>query len=173
MRNSVANLLGIISQRPDPLMLLITMTLLLSSCAKYRLDAQVRELCAKDGGIKVYETVKLPPDKFNRWGQINFYHPTRRENALGPEYLFKEYTHYYLKGNFSEPAMRRVHYQVIRRSDAKLLGELIGYSRRGGDLLSPPFQPSAFRCPDGYGDTVLLKQIFKKILIRNKINEYH
>jgi hypothetical protein len=66
---------------------------------KARLDARVRELCTKDGGIRVYETVMLPPDKFNRWGQINFYKPTQGENALGPDYVFKEETVYYQHGN--------------------------------------------------------------------------
>jgi len=35
----------------------------------------------------VYETVELPAEMFNRWGQINFFQPTQGENALGPEYL--------------------------------------------------------------------------------------
>lgn len=29
---------------------------------KWLLDRQVRELCAKDGGVKVYETMRLPPE---------------------------------------------------------------------------------------------------------------
>ena len=56
---------------------------------KWWLDYQVRELCAKDGGVKVYETVTLPPDKFNQYGQINFYKPTQGENTLGSEYIYK------------------------------------------------------------------------------------
>lgn len=39
---------------------------------KARLDKEVDRLCAIDGGIKVYETVLLPPDKFNQWGEVNF-----------------------------------------------------------------------------------------------------
>ncbi|MBS1186041.1 MAG: hypothetical protein H6R04_59 [Burkholderiaceae bacterium] len=52
--------------------------LVLGGCEreKDRLDLQVRELCAKDGDIRVYETVVLPPEKFNKWGQVNFYEPT-------------------------------------------------------------------------------------------------
>lgn len=55
----------------------------------YYYDIQVSSLCAKDGGVKVYETVKLPAERFDQWGQINFYRPTQNENALGPEYEFK------------------------------------------------------------------------------------
>ena len=35
---------------------------------KARLDREVDRLCAIDGGIRVYETVQLPSDKFNKWG---------------------------------------------------------------------------------------------------------
>ncbi len=65
--------------------------LLMASCAtqtQMALDAEVRRLCAIDGGVKVYETVKLPPDKFDKWGMVNFYKPTQGENALGPDYVF-------------------------------------------------------------------------------------
>jgi hypothetical protein len=122
---------------------LIALGPLLAGCEKARLDAQVRELCAKDGGIKVYETVKLPAEKFNRWGQPNFYDPTGGENALGPEYIYKSEDHYYPTGN---PAMIRHHHQVMRRSDGKSLGEAISYGRGGGDLPGP-WHGSSFRCP--------------------------
>ena len=52
---------------------------------KFYYDAEVRRLCAIDGGVKVYETVKLPADKFNQWGQVNFYKPDQGESALGSE----------------------------------------------------------------------------------------
>ena len=124
-----------------------------------RLDAQVRELCAKDGGIKVYETVTLPAEKFNQWGQVNFYRPTQGENALGSEFIFKEEHIYYQRGS---PEMWRIRYQLFRRSDGKLLGESIGYSRRGGDPIGP-WNDSSFGCPDNRGDVPFLSQIFIKI----------
>ena len=110
------------------------MTLVLTGCEKWRLDAQVKELCAKDGGIKVYETVKLPAAKFDKFSQVNFYRPTQGENALGPEYVLKTETHYYRSGN---PEMWRDKYQIFQRSDGRLLGEAVNYSRRGGDLPGP------------------------------------
>lgn len=123
-----------------------------------RLDEEVQRLCAKDGGIKVYETVKLSPEKFNEWGQPNFYKPTQGENALGPEYSYRFDINYYRKGN---PQMSRYHIQVIRRSDGKLLGEAISYGRGGGDLPSP-MHDSSFSCPspDKAGEIALFRQIF-------------
>lgn len=125
-------------------------TLLASACAsptRVDLDAEVRRLCAVDGGIKIYEAVKLPPDKFDDYGQINFFRPTQGESALGPEYLFNRETTYYRKGN---PELWRTHYVIARRSDNKVLGELIEYSRRGGDLPGP-WHESSFGCPDPKG----------------------
>ena len=46
---------------------------MISSCAspsKSDLDAEVKRLCAIDGGIKVYEKVKLPANKFDQYGRI-------------------------------------------------------------------------------------------------------
>jgi hypothetical protein len=123
---------------------------------KYYYDAQVRRLCAQDGGIKVYEQVKLPAERFDKWGMVNFYRPTQRENALGLEYVFRQQTTYLRRG---DPEMWRDHYQVVRRSNGRLLGEAISYSRRGGDLPGP-WHPSSFGCPERAGDASLVRAIF-------------
>jgi hypothetical protein len=39
---------------------------------KDRLDREVKRLCAIDGGITVYETVKLPAERFDGYGQIAY-----------------------------------------------------------------------------------------------------
>lgn len=126
---------------------LCTLLLAIAGCAtpsQMVLDAEVKRLCAIDGGIKVYETVKLPADRFNKWGQINFYKPTQGENTLGPEYVYRSETMYLRQGH---PDLRRDHVQVFRKSDMKILGEATTYVRGGGDLPGP-WQPSAFRCPN-------------------------
>ena len=140
------------------LIIAIAMLQLPAGCEKASLDQQVKELCAKDGGVKVYETVTLPAEKFNQWGQPNFYKPTKRENALGTEYIFKEDRHYYRRDN---PEMSRTHYQIFRRSDSKLLGETVLYARGGGDMPGP-WHESSFTCPDPNkaGDVALLAEIF-------------
>jgi hypothetical protein len=122
---------------------------------KDRLDTEVRRLCANDGGVKVYEQVTLSPDKFDKYGSINFYHRMSKE-PLGPEYVFEADINYFRKGN---PEMWRNHYRVIRRSDGKVLGESVSYSRRGGDLPGP-WHDSSFQCPEHAGDASLLKQLF-------------
>ncbi len=149
---------------------LITLLLLLpltTACAsdpgKAELDAKVKRLCAIDGGVKVYETVKLPADKFNQWGQINFYKPTQGENALGPDYVFKRDMHWYVKGDpyTHEATMLRASYKIVRRFDGKILAETVIYGRGGGDLPGP-WYPSSFSCPEinVAGPNALLRAVF-------------
>ncbi|MBX3677252.1 MAG: hypothetical protein KF853_09550 [Rhodocyclaceae bacterium] len=141
-----------------PLLLAAALLPLLAGCEKHRLDQQVKELCAKDGGIKVYETVKLPADRFDQWGMVKPYDPTQKENALGPEYLFNREITYYRQGN---PDMFRMHTQVVRRSDGKLLGESVFYKRGGGDLPGP-WHGSSFMCPELSIANDVLRQVFIK-----------
>lgn len=124
----------------------------------YYYDAQVNRLCAQDGGIKIYETVKLPKDKFNEWGQPNFFRPTQGENALGPEYVYRSEDRYYREGN---PALIRYHHQVIRRSSGAVLGEAVSYGRGGGDLPGP-WAPSNYHCPptSESSEIALFKRVF-------------
>jgi hypothetical protein len=121
-------------------------------------DGQVRELCAKDGGIKVYETVKLPPEKFNQWGQPNFYKPTQGENALGADYLYKSENQYLHHG---DPYLRVDRERIYRKADMKLLGEATAYVRGGGDIPGP-WQPSAYRCPSATSSDggMLMNKVF-------------
>jgi hypothetical protein len=131
--------------------------MLVSNGVKAHYDRQVREMCAKDGGVKVYETVRLPVEKFNQWGQVNFYRPDQGEDALGSEYVFKRKTVYHKQGN---PDLFRMHTQVIRRSDGKLLGESVFYKRGGGDLPGP-WHGSSFMCPELGVKADILRQIFE------------
>lgn len=147
---------------------MVAVVLLVASCAtpsKSELDAEVKRLCAVDGGIKVYETVNLPPDKFDQWGKINFYRPTRNEDAAGSDYTFRESVQYYRRGDADagtgQSVMTRRQYQLFRKADGKLLGETVLYGRRGGDMPGP-WHPSSYSCPDPSqaGDVALLSRIF-------------
>ena len=129
------------------------MSLALSGCAlgvKSELDSEAERLCAIDGGVKVYEKVMLPARNFDRFGNV----PLRSKEYATPEdqYYLVSQTHYYRQGN---PGFWRTVYQLIRRSDGKVLGESVYYARRGGDMRVPsPRHESSFSCPkpgDGPG----------------------
>ena len=117
-------------------------------------DAEVNRLCAKDGGVKVYETVKLPAEKFDKYGVVRI--PSKQDAKLGDEYYYEWNVHHYRQG---EPSIRRDHFLIVRRSDAKLLGESISYARRGGDMPGP-WHPSSFRCPEQADEVILTQRIF-------------
>ena len=104
-------------------------------------DTQVRELCAKDGGVKVYEQVVLPVERFDKWGNVDV--PNKRHAKQYDEYYFEPETAYLKQGS---PVLVRTVTRIIRRSDGKVLGESVRYGRGGGDLPGP-WEPSTFDCP--------------------------
>lgn len=117
-------------------------------------DAKVRELCAKDGGVKVYETVALPPEMFDKWGVVNI--PFKERAKPDEEYYYESETYYLRKGN---PEMWQTQYRIVRRSDAKILGQAVCYARRGGDFPGP-WHPSSYGCPENGDISFLKKQVF-------------
>ena len=108
---------------------------------KDRLDREVKRLCAIDGGIKVYETVKLPTERFDQYGQIRV--PAKWLAKPEDEYYYEGSTNYLIKGN---PELLQLRTQLYRKSDNELLGESTLYVRRGGDLPGP-WHSSSFSCP--------------------------
>lgn len=120
-------------------------------------DAKVREMCEKDGGIKVYETMKLPPEKLNEWGQPAFRIPSKKDLTASDQYYYEWNVHYYKKGN---PELSQDHFKLFRRHDSKLLGEAISYGRGGGDFPSPA-HGSSFTCPSNANFTALKARVFQ------------
>lgn len=123
---------------------------------KWWLDYQVRELCAKDGGVKVYETVELPSERFDKWGNVRI--PNKKHAQSTDEYYFESDDYYYREDN---PKLLRSRYQIVRRSDGKVLGESVYYGRGGGDLPGP-WHGSSFTCPEPTESIGLEKSIFLK-----------
>lgn len=128
----------------------------LAGCEKQRLDAQVKELCAKDGGVKVYVQVKLPSERFDQWGNVQI--PPKEKVRVDDNFYYELNTTYIRKG---DPEIWRSHFRVIRKSDSKLLGESVSYSRRGGDPPGP-WHASSFECPDINTQSSMSKLIFIK-----------
>ena len=95
-------------------------------------DAKVRELCVKDGGIKVYETVELSPNFIDKFGRISI--PEKSDAKSTDEYYYESFRDYSQNGDLT---ISRVQHQIVRRRDGKVLGELIRYGRSGGDLYGP------------------------------------
>lgn len=134
-----------------------------SACAsgpsKAELDAEVRRLCAIDGGVKVYETVKLPLGLLDKYGAIQI--PSKARAKPSDEYYYDWTVTYITKGKPEDgvPDLARSHFKLHRTSDNKLLGESVAYTRRGGDIAGP-WHPSHFTCPSDSGLTVLQNRVF-------------
>jgi hypothetical protein len=126
------------------LLLLPLVTACASGPGKAELDEEVKRLCAIDGGVKVYETVRLPAEKFDELKRRNFVLPDKSTATPADEYYAETVRHYYRQGN---PEMSRRQYRIIRRSDGKVLGESVRYGRGGGDILGP-WHETSFTCPD-------------------------
>jgi len=136
---------------------------------KWQADKLVDELCAKDGGIKVYETVTLPKDRFNQWGQfiIHFkgyakpsdeYFMINQYKTIAETKNHAGYTSFY-------PVISQYKITVFRNADIKKMGEGISYSRGGGDPIGP-WMGSSYTCPN-YVESELNKNIF---LINKSVN---
>jgi len=135
-------------------------TLFLAGCEKARLDDEVRRLCAKDGGVKVYETVRLTEEEYqkllNRYGELDI---RNKDYAKPFDAFFQESNTTYLRtGN---PELWRSEYRLVRRSDGKVLATSIHYTRRGGDLPGP-WHDSSFSCPDTQANPRMADLAIKK-----------
>ena len=110
----------------------------------YYYDAQVNRLCAQDGGIKIHEKVRLPADTFDTYAGRNWVLPDKARLKPEDEYYIETDRRYFRQGN---PEFSRNQHRIIRRSDGKVLAELVRYGRGGGDLPGP-WHGSSFSCPD-------------------------
>lgn len=104
-------------------------------------DWKVRQLCAIDGGVKVYETATLKQEMLDWAGRIHI--PNRQDIKPTGEY-YGEYDMYYYRK--SDPSVRRVRYRIVRLADQKIMAETIRYERGGGGLIGPWHQ-SGSHCP--------------------------
>jgi hypothetical protein len=129
---------------------LVVAALWLTACEKYALDRQMEELCKKDGGVKVYETVKLPGSEFDSQGQplTKYIMAAKEEEKFGPDYRYVVLREELKTGDpfKGEGRLTRFEESIYRRADSKLLGNAVTYSRAGGDLIVLS-HPSSNSCP--------------------------
>lgn len=128
----------------------------LAQGATWQADKQVRELCAKDGGVRVYETVTLPAERFDKWGNVNI---SNKQHAKPSDEYYSEFEDLYLRQG--KPNLQRIQTWIVRKSDGKVLGESVRYLRtRGG--LPGPWVGKSFMCPQiADAEGKLEKLIFK------------
>lgn len=144
---------------PLALVVLLLLTIGFFEGRKAYWDYRVKEMCEKDGGVKVFEAIKLPSEMFNQWGQVSFQIPLKYNAKSSDEYYFEWDIQYYQRGS---PEVWRNHFTLIRVIDKKILGEAIGYSRRGGDFPGP-WHESSYGCSPSADISILKQHIFRSI----------
>lgn len=107
-------------------------------------DSEVKGMCEKDGGVKIFEKVELNSRQYalllNQFGQLS---PPLESRSAEDVPIVHNNAYIYIRRN--NPEVRRDELVVIRKSDKKVLGVSVSYSRVGGDLIA--LHPSYFSCP--------------------------
>jgi hypothetical protein len=119
-------------------------------------DAQIRTLCAKDGGSTIFERVTLSKEEYERFGGYagGIRIPFVGKDPKGSPYVLEILVAPLREG---EPYVARFETLIRRRVDGKLLSRRVEYLRRGGDLPTG-LPPSSFTCPRAF--SVLSKETF-------------
>jgi hypothetical protein len=114
----------------------------LAGCERWELDQQMGELCKKDGGVKVHETVPLPAGEFSKdgipfssyWRDSSLVGTTGR---LGPNYRYLSRDETIKAGDPMKGEGRLTRYveEIYRIKDGRLLGSSVWYGRSGGDFI--------------------------------------
>ena len=121
-------------------------------------DKKTQSMCDKGAGLTIYERVVVskkqsPSIKFSPRNTIIF--PLEGREKEG-DLFFRRYEH----KDMSKWLLKIVKHQqsIVRRSDGKVLGARISYSRVGGDF-PLGFEQSYFSCGRNVKDILLLNSV--------------
>ena len=129
-------------------------------------DRRVQDLCAKEGGITIYETVTLRDRRYlDRDLNVRIPPILERATGYGPmdfeakpdDIFFRTSTLTILRED--RPRVAKSDVLVFRTSDKKVLGRATTFGRVGADLLAIDFE-SRLTCPDGASESDLFKRLF-------------
>lgn len=119
-------------------------------------DSKVKEMCDKDGGVTVFETVQLGTQDHRNIDEILDVLPRDKDSMLAsrkPYYL--QVTQSTIRQ--SNPVVMRGKTEIYRRSDSKLLGRSVRYWRTGGDFPTGLSQGTHYICP---ANSKLVERVF-------------
>jgi hypothetical protein len=129
---------------PVTLIVLLALVFAFYEGRKAYWDYQVREMCKKDGGIIVNESVAIDRAQFQVWGGIGDVLGVPNESERRLDIPFYRRTKDENLHDWN-PRVMRIETEYIRRRDEKTLGKSIYYFRRGGDFPSWAHE-SSFGC---------------------------
>ena len=145
-------------------LLAVALTSILAACVGYvpgrqsYWDAQIKEMCANDGGVRIFERLRVSKTDIARLGTIGekIGIPTKSlAHPDAPAYADLRIT--YIRE--ADPVVSRHETSVIRRSDQSIIAKWVAYTRSGGDLPGPG-HPSHYSCPQHSQIVSDLQQLF-------------
>ena len=121
-------------------------------------DEQVREMCERDGGVRIYEKLRITKADIELLGRVGgkIGVPAKDlANPKAPAYQELKITRI-RDGN---PRVSRTDLIIVRRADQTVVAQATIYARSGGDFPSPA-QTSGYRCPDAKTIMSDLQELF-------------
>jgi hypothetical protein len=117
-------------------------------------DAIVKENCQKDGGVTVYERVKITPSEQRQLGGVGETIPVPAKEFAKPAapYVAENKTTWLHRSN---PEVVRSETFIVRTSDGKVLARLVDYARIGQDVIRP------YSCQDAGLRVDVVRQTFE------------
>jgi hypothetical protein len=121
-------------------------------------DHKVNELCAQDGGMAIYQRIRIPKADVDRgvqpitWSGSSigqgqrFISTTDKKRAHPNALVYSEEKVTWLRE--ANPSVRRVELQFRRSNDQAVIGKWVYYSRVGGDIPTGIAHDSSYVCPD-------------------------
>ena len=111
-------------------------------------DAKVKEMCEKDGGLKVFEIAEVSREEYERFrvapGQG---YAIRPEQYSGAAPIVRRTVQTTIRER--NPEVWRSEQSAVRRSDGKVLATYVNYARVGGDFPTGIGHHSSYLCPGG------------------------
>jgi hypothetical protein len=132
----------------------LLLVLLLSGCGGWMpgrqayWDEQVNDLCKKDGGVQIFQTLRITEEEANllgrAFGRINI--PIRQlADPNAPVYAEHKGTYLGGEGNVH---IGRTESSIIRRRDGVEIARWVAYSRSGGEPAIGLSDGTTRFCPD-------------------------
>jgi len=122
-------------------------------------DEKVKEMCEKDGGVKIYEKLRVSKVDIERLGRVGgkigvpvkeLAHPNSPAYSLMTVTNLREWN----------PRVSRVESIIIRRGDQAVVARSVVYARSGGDFPTGMSEGTSFSCPDSRKITSDLQELF-------------
>jgi len=123
-------------------------------------DAKVKELCEKDGGVTVYERVRITQSEYRRMGGVHGEIPVPSRSLARPGTPYVTDTTI-IKLHDWAPEVWRRETLVVRMADGKVLARQVTYGRRGADAPIIIGQPSFYGCSEAGVHLDVEKQTFE------------